>query len=163
MTEQHIKATLLEDTQKGYDDFGHLLSSLTNEQMTTPTMDNGWSVKDAIAHLTAWQQRPIALLQAVRDNQELPDPTPNMSVDEINEMFYQQNKSLPLDRALANLHAVQQQTMAALQASSEEDLNMPIAWLGNRPVVQWVIGNNSEHYQEHIGYIQTWLQQTKSV
>ena len=161
MTEHISKTTLLENTQKGFDDFERLLSSLTNEQMTTPTLNGGWSVKDNIAHLVAWQQRTINLLQAVRDNRELPDPTPNMSEDEVNEMFYQQHKSLPLDKVLDDLHTVQQQTLILLQSLSEEDLNKPIAWLENRPVVQWVIGNNSSHYQEHTHYIQTWLQQTK--
>ncbi len=84
-----------------------------------------------------------------------------MSVDEINAMFYQQYKSLPLDKALADLHSVQQQTRSLLRAMSEEDLNKPIAWLDNRPIVIWVMGNNSEHYREHIHYIQISLQQTK--
>ncbi len=162
MTEYVKKDTLLTDTQKGYDDFEQLLSQLTTEQILAPKGDDGWSVKDNIAHLVAWQQRTINLLQAVRDNRELPDPTPNMNEDEINAMFYQQYKSLPLDKALADLHAVQQQTISALQSLSEDDLNKPIAWLDNRPVVGWVVGNNSDHYQEHTHYIQKSLQQTKN-
>lgn len=163
MTEHVNKDTLLSDTQKGYDDFEQLLSQLTLGQILAASGNGEWSVKDNIAHLMAWQRRTINLLQSVRDNRELPDPTPNMSEDEINAMFYQQNKTLSLDKVLANLHSVQQQTISALQSLSEEDLNKPISWLGNRPVVGWVVGNNSEHYQEHTHYIQKSLQQTKSV
>lgn len=163
MTEYVNKVQLLADTHKGYDDFEQLLSTLTDEQMTATGVNDAWSVKDNIAHLVTWQQRTINLLQAVRDNRELPDPTPNMSEDEINAIFYQQYKSLPLDKVLTDLHAVQQQTISVLQALSEEDLNRPIAWLDNRPVNQWVIGNNYAHYQEHTGYIQAALQQPKNV
>ena len=161
MTEYVKKDILLADTQKGYSDFEQLLSQLTTEQILAPSGNDGWSVKDTIAHLVAWQQRTINVLQAVRDKRELPDPTPNMNEDEINALFYQQYNSLPLAKALADLHAVQQQTISTLQSMSEEDLNKPIAWLNNRAVVGWVIGNNFDHYREHIGYIQNSVQQTK--
>ena len=61
-------------------------------------------------------------------------------------------------RILAEHRAMQQQMVNAVQAMSEEDLNRPISWLDDRPVVGWIIGNTYEHYEEHTHYIQEWLQ-----
>ena len=159
MTQQaHVqKDTLLNDIRKGYTDFDTLLSSLNEQQMMMAGND-GWTIKDHIAHLTAWQQRTFNVLQAVIDNVELPDPTSDMTIDQINEQFHQRDAALPLDRVLAGHGAMQQQILSAVQSMSEEDLNRPISWLDDRPVVGWVIGNTYEHYEEHTQYIQQWLQ-----
>ena len=156
MTQQPYvnKDTLLNDIRKGYSDFDTLLSSLNEQQMLTPGGNDGWTIKDHIAHLISWQRRTLPMLQAVMDNVELPDPTPDMTMDQINEQFYQRDVALPLDRVLAEHRAMQQLLFNAVQSMSEEDLNRPIPWLDDRPVVGWVIGNTYEHYEEHTKYIQ---------
>ena len=159
MTQQPYvnKGTLLNDIRKGYTDFDTLLSSLNERQMLTHGGNDGWTIKDHIAHLTSWQQRTLPILQAVIDNVEPPDPTPDMTMDQINEQFYQRDVALPLDRVLAEHRSTQQQMLNAVQSMSEEDLNRPISWLDDRPVVGWVIGNTYDHYEEHTHYIQQWL------
>lgn len=41
-----------------------LLARLTPEQITAPQFDLGWSIKDVMAHLWAWQQISIARVEA---------------------------------------------------------------------------------------------------
>jgi hypothetical protein len=41
-----------------------LLGGLAVAQLTEPIDDEGWSIKDHVAHLHAWQQRSIARLEA---------------------------------------------------------------------------------------------------
>ena len=155
---EHInKDTLLKNIQRGYSDFDVLLSSLNEQQMLTPEDNSGWTIKDHIAHFTAWQQRTLNMLRAIMDDVELADPTPGLNTDQINEQFYHQFNALPLDGVLAEHREMQQQMLNTLQAMSEEDINKPISWLDNRPVVEWVIGDTYEHYDEHIKYIQHWL------
>ena len=158
MTQQPYvnKDILLNDIRKGYTDFDTLLSSL-NEQQMMMTGNDGWTIKDHIAHLTAWQQRTLNMLQAVMDNVELPDPTPDMTTDQINEQFHQRDVSLTLDGVLAGHRDIQQRMLNAVQTMSEEDVNKPISWLDDRPIVGWVIGNTYEHYEEHTKYMQQWL------
>ena len=90
------KDTLLNDMRKGYSDFDTLLASL-NEQQMMQVGNDGWTIKDHTAHLTAWQQRTFNVLQAIANNVELPDPTPDMTIDQINEQFHQRDVMLPLD------------------------------------------------------------------
>src|SRR5712692_3806902 len=104
MSKHIAKAKLLEKMRSGYTIFTTLLSSLSEAQLTTLGVNDGWSIKDNIAHLSAWQRRQIPSIQAVRESIDLPDPTPGMSTDEINEMFYQQNKGRALADVLNEFH-----------------------------------------------------------
>ncbi len=163
MTEHLSKTILLNDMQKGYTDFEALLSSLSEQQMTTAGVNGKWSVKDNLAHLIAWQGRTLNLLQAIRQGVELPDPTPSMTEEQINEKFYQENKFLPLDKVLTDFRSTYSQMVNAVQMTSEEDLNKPISWLDDRPVVVYIVGNTYEHYQEHGQIIQDWLANSSRV
>src|SRR5688500_1333338 len=40
-----------------------IVRAMTDEQITTPIDPQGWSVKDHLAHLTAWQAGMVALLR----------------------------------------------------------------------------------------------------
>ena len=157
MAEQQDKATLLEKMTTGYAAFEKLLAPLSEEQLTTPGVNGTWSIKDNIAHLSQWHKRTINLLQAVKEGVPLPDPTPGMSEEEINEMFYQQNRALSLQDVQAESRATFQQFIDSINALSNEALNKPQDWLGNRPVVLWIAGNSYDHYEEHSAIIEAWL------
>lgn len=158
MTERIDKAELLAQMQAGYNSFEALLAGLNETQMTTPGVNGAWSVKDNLAHVTAWHLRQLDLQQGVRQGKE---PglrlVADSSVDEINEQFYQENKDRSLAEVLAAFRSSYQRVLADVQAMSDEDLNKPIAWLNDRPIWFWVAGNTYDHYEEHSGIIQNWL------
>ncbi len=157
MSEYISKEQLLEKMRSGYDAFSALLSSLSEAQLTTPNVNGGWSIKDNIAHLSAWQRRQIARDQAVREGIELPDPTPGMSIDEINELYYQQNKDRALADILDEFHETAQSLQESIEALTDEQLNSPITWLNGRTLASYVAGDSYEHYEEHTEIIQQWL------
>ncbi|GHO92316.1 hypothetical protein KSF_023640 [Reticulibacter mediterranei] len=159
MAEHIAKEQLLEKMQSSYAIFTALLSPLSEAQLTTPGVNGGWSIKDNIAHLSAWHRRQIARNEAVRQGVEIPDPTPGMSIEEINELYYKQNK----DRSLADVLDEFDETARAIQESVEsltdEQLNSPIDWLNGRSLAPYVAGDSYEHYEEHTEIIQHWLAQ----
>ena len=158
MTEHIDKAELLGNMQAGYNTFEALLAGLNEAQMTTPGVNGEWSVKDNLAHLTAWHLRQLDLLQGVRQGKE---PgirlVQDSSVDEINERFYQENKDRSLAEVLAAFRSSYQDVLADVQAMTDEELNKPISWLDDRPIWLWVAGNTYDHYEEHGGFIRNWL------
>ncbi|MBV9229004.1 MAG: ClbS/DfsB family four-helix bundle protein, partial [Chloroflexi bacterium] len=134
-----------------------VLAPLSTAQMTTPGVNGQWSIKDNIAHLNAWHRRLLNMLQATKEGVDLPDPTPGQTEEEINEMFYQQNKDRSLAEVLAEFHSTYQQILQSVQALSNEELNKPLSWLEGGSVGPFVAGNTYEHYQEHAQIIQGWL------
>jgi hypothetical protein len=157
MTEHISKKQLLEKMRSGYDAFSALLSSLSETQLTTPGVNDGWTIKDNIAHLSVWQHRQIARNEAVRKGVDLPDPTPGVSIDEINELYYKQNKDRPLPDVLNEFHETVQRLHASVEALTDEQLNSPVAWLDGRPLAPYIAGDSYEHYEEHTEIIQHWL------
>lgn len=157
MTEHADKITLLKNLQDGYTEFDTLLGTLSEGQLTSNGVNGAWSVKDNIAHLSSWHKRLIAMLQATIDNVDLPDPTPGLSEEEINEQFYQQNKDRSLNEVLSEFRSTHQQIIDKLQLMSDDDLNKPLSWLEDRPVWPFIVGNTYGHYEEHSTIIRSWL------
>jgi len=158
VTEHTEKAALLGKLQAGYNTFEALLANLNENQMTTPGVNGVWSIKDNLAHLSAWHGRQLDMLEGVRRGEEPASRfTPGLSEDEINERIYQEHKDRPLPEVLTAFHSSYQQLIAAVQAMTDEELNKPISWLNDRPIWLWVAGNTYDHYEEHAGFIRNWL------
>ena len=163
MTEHMDKQALLDLMNTGYTNFTALLASLSEQQLTTPGVNSAWSVKDNMAHLTAWQKRTLTKIQAVRDNVDFIDPLPDDATEEgVNEQFYQQNKNRSLADVLAEFHAVYRQLVENVQAMSDEELNSPLSWQDNKPIWQSISGNTGEHYDEHRQIIRNWLARSQN-
>ncbi len=159
MTETIAKDTLLNNIQKGYNEFEALLVSLSEAQMLTPEVNSPWSVKDNIAHLAAWQDYLLSHLEGLLAGKEPPEFMPgSITEDEENELIYQQNKNRPLAEVLAAYRASYQRVYTTVQALSEEALNAPLPWRANgNPVWLFIAGNTYGHYQEHGTIIRDWL------
>ncbi len=155
------KPTLLKKVQTGYAELEQLISSLSEEQMTTVRVDGEWSVKDNLAHLMAWQKRMLAVLQAAVRG-EAPSWPPQESADEEidrrNAAFYEQYKSLPLADVRAEFRTSYREVLDTLQALPERDLieQDSFTWM-HEPLWQFVAGDTYEHYEEHGKTIQEWL------
>jgi len=162
MEEQMDKSRLLEEIRTSYNAFEAVLASLSAEQMTTPGVNDKWSVKDNIAHINAWQRRLLDMLQATKEGVDLPDPTPGLSMDEENETFYQRDKDRPSAEVQAEFHSLYHLVVQSIQDLSNEELNKPLSWLEGRSVGPFVAGNTYEHYQEHAQIIQDWLARSDS-
>lgn len=159
MAETIAKATLLDNMQEGYNGFEVLLASLSEKQMLVPEVNGPWSVKDNIAHLTAWQNYQCDQLEALLTGKEPPAFMPGFTTeDEINEQLYQQNKKRPLTEVLAAFRASYKRIYDTVQAMSEEALNAPLPGRDNdTPAWPYVAGNTYGHYQEHGDIIRDWL------
>lgn len=158
MTEHAPKAELLQRMQTGYEQFTALLAPLSEEQLTTPGVNDKWSIKDNVAHLITWQKHLIGMLTAIHNKETtLPDATSGMSEDEENEVYYQANKDRTLSDIQSEFAASYQQTRQAVELLSEEELNTPLEQLKDRPVWPWIVGNTFGHYEEHGQIIQRWL------
>ncbi|MBE3559533.1 MAG: ClbS/DfsB family four-helix bundle protein [Ktedonobacteraceae bacterium] len=156
--ERKGKAELLQEMRSSYNAFKALLASLSPEQMTTPGVNDTWSVKDNIAHLSAWHHVALNRIQAM--NQGTPRfPLPGKTEDEVNEHFYQQNKARSLDDILAEFDTTYQQIENEVQSLSEEALHRPLAWRNDASILPTIAGNTYEHYAEHSQIIRDWLAQ----
>jgi hypothetical protein len=157
MPEYVGKAALLADINAGYTKFKAQLAPLSEEQLTTPGVNGTWSVKDNVAHLSAWHKVLLTRMLAIRDPAHFENTRTALDVDTLNEQFYQQNKTCPLNDVLAEFDVTHRQIVQILEELTDEQINQPQDWLNGRSLLSNITGNTVEHYEEHSQIIQDWL------
>ena len=162
MLDQIGKAELLERIHSSYAALVEILQPLSESQMVRPA-PSGWAIKDHLVHLAAWELGIAALLQhqprfAAMQVEEAMEQ--GKSTDELNELIYQQNTSLSPAEAKQRFGAAHGQMLQALESLSDDDLYrpyadyLPVGSQGSRePVLNWIVGNTFEHFDEHQAYI----------
>jgi hypothetical protein len=156
------KPKILELIQAERADLEGTLARLSDEQMTRPGVEGGWSVKDLLAHLTVWETRMVEWIgQSLRG--EVPErPAPGMTwddLDRLNEETYLLYKDRSLSEALSDFHTTYRRAMEVVSSLQERDLLDPqrFAWRQGAPLWHMVAANTWEHYQEHHAAISHWL------
>src|SRR5579884_949950 len=159
------KTALLHKMDSKKAELENLVTSLNEAQLNTPGVNDNWSVKDNLAHITSWQHYLLQVLQGALRNQEpVTDVPPGESEDEENEHLYQQNKSRSFDEILTDFLTTHGQIVEAVQSLSEDDIFNPqrFSWQEGRALEDIIEGNTYGHYDEHMQIIQCWLEQTEN-
>ncbi len=163
--EPQSKAELLARIDHAWSQLEQTIQRLSDEQLTASHEDHGWSVKDHLVHITAWEQSLLALLQGRDRDQALgvgDTGNQNMESDEANDIIYRRNRQRTLadvQTAFAHSHS---DVVAAIAALSDADLHKPYSHYqpndppdNDDPVIGWIVGNTYEHYDEHRSWIQS--------
>ncbi len=101
-----------------------------------------WTLKDQMASLLMWEAETIKLLFQVR--QGMPPATVHFKKipDEAqNNMWRAQTKDRPLERVMADFHAIRGQTLLRLDEFTDPELNDParFSWLQGRTLSELVV------------------------
>jgi carboxymethylenebutenolidase len=161
--EQHIeeqappsnKAELLDRIRTERAALEQTLARLSDEQLHSQ-VEHGWTVKDLLAHITAWEQ--VTLLVHLK-NQPFEQAIKldgarygTDSIDVINEAFHKRDKDKPLPEVLAAFRQSYDQILAAVEAIDEARLYshyIPHGRTSGGQLVEWVVGDTYDHYREH--------------
>jgi len=163
------KDRLLADIEEGWTNLNSFLDTLTHDQTTVLRDPQGWSVKDHITHMTAWERSILLFLQNQPQHVGLEvDETlfSNQSEDEINAVIFQRNKDIPLADVLRNFHRVHQLLLSLLASFNDADLLRPNSFYvpdgseeeDDSHVLDLVNGNTCEHFREHLSWIKTLIE-----
>jgi len=155
------KTELLAKMRDGWNDFSAYIKSLPPEQLTVPRDAVGWTVRDHLVHLAAWQDGITALLdkQSQRDVMHVDEATwKTGDFDKINAVIQQRYKDESLDAVLAMLEAAHQKLLNKVLSMSDEDLQLPYRHYQpfskrENPIIGWIQGNSYDHYAEHKPWI----------
>jgi len=144
------------------------LASIPRELMTEPGATGPWSVKDVIAHVTAWRSRTLARLEAAaagRPAPPLPWPpglgNPELDgYDAVNNWYYEQHRDEPLDAVLAGWDASFDRLRALFVALPDDVVFDPayFPWLEGMSLVEALPGAFLSHFrEEHEPVLRAWL------
>ena len=122
---------------------------------------DGWTVKDHVAHVGAWERSLLALIEGENRAAAMGVSETVEGTDAINEEIRKLHAKDTPEEALAYFRDSHAQMVAALEKLSDADLQKPYSAFQpsdpdeKRPAIGWVAGNTYEHYAEHI----TWINQ----
>ena len=150
MTKDELLANILRDRAA----LDALIASLSEAQILATELDDGWSVKDLLAHIAAWEARCASWLEGVARG-VTPERPEVQNVDASNAHDYATAKQQPLSDVLAESGAAHAAMLRSVGALSEADLadETRFGW----PAWQTASSNSDEHYREHIQQIEAWL------
>ena len=158
------KAQLMLEIEDGWLIINQAIDSLSKAQMTTLRDGEGWTVKDHIAHMTAWERSALYFLQGKPRHEGLGvEESVYLSEDEdsINAAIYARQQSLTLPEVLADFRAVHSQLLTALQPLTDSELMLPYRHFlpdepgegEGPPGINVIYGNSAHHYHEHLAWM----------
>ena len=153
----------LEASREG---FLELIEGLSDEELVATGVTGCWSVKDILAHLTRWEAELVKLLwQTSLGQQPTSAQFSRTPLNELNDQWFKEMQSRPLDRILEDFHGVRTQTIRRLESFSDKSLEDDkfYPWLGGRPLWEWVASDSFDHEAEHADQIYAWKLNKSSV
>ncbi|HAM52880.1 MAG TPA: hypothetical protein DCP92_20100 [Nitrospiraceae bacterium] len=155
------KKRLVEELLASHASWEALLDQVGPDRMELRGVVGEWSVKDLVAHASAWEWRAVAHLKAIlaKSWPEPPEWPYNLDESGINAWIFAANRRRRLSDVLNESRQVFEQLMQVLEPVTEEDLTKAgrFGWLGHNSEADYIRGNSIEHYQEHGQQIREWL------
>jgi hypothetical protein len=160
MTAPTNQQELLEVTRAARAALDAEIALLTDAQMLEPGVTGDWSVKDSLAHISAWERMFIgwidALMRGERPNR--PEIIDEAWTDSTNARLYEENRDKSLMDVRAESQALYEAMLSLIGRLSDAELFDPqhFQWARGREIAPWVRGNADEHYDEHREMIARW-------
>ena len=133
------RADLLAELNAEYQSWERLLGEIGEDRMDEPGAAGEWSIKDVVAHLTAWRRRTVRRLEAVAQGQ--PEPKAEWSAeltddDDINAWFHARDRDKSVSEVLSEARRVFQQMVSAIEKVPENKLDDPrsFPWMEGAPL-----------------------------
>jgi hypothetical protein len=172
MAEQRLpkaKVELLERIERARAALDETTGARSEAQLVAPGPFEGWSVKDHLAHLAAWEAGLAALLRkehryaamGVADVDE--ETALSSDADALNAIIHARTKDRSLADVRGALRDAQKRLLESLAALSDEDLRRTYSHYqteepgedSGAPILRWIAGNSYDHYAEH----QRWIEE----
>ena len=169
MTQPQIttKAELLARLDREWRDLQAVLGQFTAAQMTVPPDPQGWTVKDHVIHLMAWERTAVFFLQSKPRHEGLGVDEAVFwrgNFDEINDIIYRRTKDAALADVLADFRQVHQDLLALIAPLDDDALRLsyrhylpsePHKGDDGPPALYEIYVNSAGHYAEHLPWMQT--------
>jgi hypothetical protein len=162
------KRELRERMQEGREVWNAYIEQVPDSAATVTALPGGWTVKDVMAHVAAYESWTSAQIRAANEGREptnlelygvedVPEDPEGWDLDRVNAAIYYRYVATPLseartfaERAFANL-------IAAIEAVPEPDLTTRDAqlWTGGESLLEVIPRQSYAHYEHHLDDLRT--------
>ncbi len=155
------RAEIISRMSYGWNRLHAYLKTLSEDQLTQPTDAGGWTIKDHLAHLGAWEDGVDALLnkQSRPERMGLDDAAwASDGFDLKNDIIKKQHQDKALAEVLKAFETIHHRLISTIQSLADADLMSPYKSYApdsstESPVFGSIVGNTYGHYAEHLPWI----------
>jgi hypothetical protein len=152
--ETNRKTELLAELDQEWATIERLCAALNENEMLAPGVQEEWSVKDILVHISAWEKYLLDRLGYVMTGQhpQYPVMTTWDDVHRFNAQVYAENKDRPLPSVIIEFRSLYRGVMTALEALDDKMLDQPYSYDfpdDQLNLLQLIKANTYEHYREH--------------
>lgn len=144
-----LEATL-EKIERGYSQLVRLYRSVPVTVLIEPALANGWSVKDMLGHIAAWEWRCASLLNESHQTdlplKAIPD------IEALNQESYQERQEWSWTEVEEDFRQAHAALLSAIQELPPQRLSAAI-------VQQTIAIDTWEHYAKHLPDLERWHKQ----
>ncbi len=154
MRESSTKKELLTDIEAEWAHIERVCAKLSEAEMIAPGANGGWSIKDTLCHISAWEKFLLERLGYALTGQKPVTPSMNNwdDVHRFNARVYTENKDRPLNSAIIEFRSLYRGVMTVLESMDEEQLRMPYSYdfaEDGLTLLRLIRANTCDHYREH--------------
>ena len=138
---------IIEKIEESYADIVRIVRNAPVAKIVEPSLSNGWSVKDIIAHLAAWEWRCAFVLEESHASNAPLQAEPD--VEALNLEILEERKDWGWEE-------VEDDARAAHRALLRTVRGLPLHRLSDPIVYQAIAVETWKHYNEHLPDLRTW-------
>jgi hypothetical protein len=164
MSEHQTKTDVLEEIERAWTAYQLRLAELPPGELEGPIDAAGWTIKDHITHVTAWEASVTAGLNRRPMHEAMGISTSDLKqhIDELNERIREAHASESVQEALDAAARGHRELVLAIEALPEDALSMPVGEYmtvrnpnsARQPVRNRILGASAQHYAIHMECIQ---------
>lgn len=144
---------IIEKIESRYNEIVRFYRSVPVTNLVEPTLPNGWSVKDMLAHIAAWEWRCAFLLDEVHDTDAPLKANPD--VDALNRETYEERHEWSWEEVESDFRDAHQTLLKSIR-------QLPPQRLKDTIIQKSIAENTWQHYEEHLRDLQRWHKQVTS-
>ena len=134
------------------------IKSISDTDMVRSPSPGAWSVKDILAHVSAWEDTFVGWYQAGLKGGKVdkPDFSKSGVLAEVNRGIYEANKDRSLKAVLAAFDSSYERILSLVESIPEEDIfkRGRFSWTGTQKLLGYITSNTSSHYPMHLRMIE---------
>ena len=152
---------LIKVVQKERTNLETLINKLSDSQKVVPGVEGDWSVKDIMAHISAWEKLAYDRIHATLTGDPLKYQVIDGDdfVDQFNLKVYESNKEIPLNMIAAGFQESHNELLGQIKNLNDEIISqkLPFDWAGDLSIQVLISANTHWHYKEHAESILNWI------
>lgn len=137
------------------------LEDLASDAMLRPGVIGLWSVKDVLAHLTAWESELVTALAQLDKPTRVPEIVQIEDIDEWNDEQYRASARRSLQAVMDDFNGVHKHLLKEVESLDDKTLDdaRKFSWMEGEPLWYLIAENAYWHEQEHAENIRKWREE----